>query len=66
MLKDEQNRSYNGGGDAIPLKIWSDFSSLQYIVFQFKQIHLGFDQNLFKCTDKLFCTLSFEGKIDNT
>ena len=31
MLKDEQNRSYNGGGDAIPLKIWSDFSSLQYI-----------------------------------
>ena len=28
--KDEQNRSHNGGGDAIPLKIWSDFSSRQY------------------------------------
>ena len=30
MLKDEQNCSYNGGGDAKPLKIWSDFSSMQY------------------------------------
>ena len=30
MVKDEQNCSYNGGGDAIPLKIWSDFSSIQY------------------------------------
>ena len=33
MLKDEQNRCYNGGGDSIPLKIWSDFSSLQYTPF---------------------------------
>ena len=32
MLKDEQNCSYNGGGDARPLKIWSDFSSIQYVV----------------------------------
>ena len=31
MLKDEQNRYYNDGGDAIPLKIWSDFSSLHII-----------------------------------
>ena len=30
MIKDEKNRSYNGGGDAMPLKIWSDFSSIQY------------------------------------
>ena len=25
MLKDEKNRSYNGGRDARPLKIWPDF-----------------------------------------
>ena len=31
MLKYEQNRCLIGGGDAILLKIWSDFSSLQYI-----------------------------------
>ena len=30
MLKDEQNRSENGGGDAIFLRIWSEFSSGQY------------------------------------
>ena len=30
MLKDEQNHSYNGGGNAMTLKTWSDFSSLQY------------------------------------
>ena len=30
MLKDEKNGSYNGGVDAMPLKIWSDLSSLQY------------------------------------
>ena len=30
MLKDEQNCSYNDGGDAKPPKIWSDFSFLQY------------------------------------
>ena len=30
MLKDEQNCSHNGGGDANPLKTWSDFSSIQY------------------------------------
>ena len=32
MLKDEQNCSYNGGGYAMPLKTWSDFSSIQYFV----------------------------------
>ena len=31
MLKDEQNCFYNGGGEARPLKIWSDFSSIQYV-----------------------------------
>ena len=31
MLKDEQNRSYNGGVVASPLKIWSEFSSLLYV-----------------------------------
>ena len=31
MLKDDSNFSYNGGGDANPLKIWSEFSSIQYI-----------------------------------
>ena len=31
MLKDEQNRSYNGGGDAKLLKTWSDFSSLRTV-----------------------------------
>ena len=30
MLKDEQNCSFNGGGDAKPLKTWSEFSSIQY------------------------------------
>ena len=30
LLKDEQNRSQNGGGDAIALRIWSEFSFLQY------------------------------------
>ena len=30
MLKDEQDCSYNGGGDARPLRSWSDFSTLQY------------------------------------
>ena len=34
MLKDEQDRSYNSGVYAIPLKIWSDFSSIQYPRFQ--------------------------------
>ena len=29
-MKDEQNCSYNNGGDAYLLKIWSDFSSIQY------------------------------------
>ena len=29
-MKDEQNYSYNGGGDAYLLKTWSDFSSIQY------------------------------------
>ena len=36
MLKDEQKRSNNGGGDAIPLKTWSDFSFLQYAPYDFK------------------------------
>ena len=31
MLKDEQDFSYGGGGDASPLKTWSDFSSVQYV-----------------------------------
>ena len=30
MLKDEQNRSYIGGGDAIVLRLWSGISYLQY------------------------------------
>ena len=30
--KYEQDCSYNGGGDARPLRIWSDFSTLQYII----------------------------------
>ena len=30
MLKDEQDCSYNGGGDARPLKTWLDLSSAQY------------------------------------
>ena len=29
-MKDEQNCSYNGGGDVYLLKTCSDFSSLQY------------------------------------
>ena len=29
MLKDRQNRPFNDGGDAKPLKTWSDSSSLQ-------------------------------------
>ena len=29
-MKDEQNYSYNGGGDAYLLKIWSDSSSIHY------------------------------------
>ena len=41
MLKDEQNRSYNGGGDARPLKIWSDFSSIQYRNISILQSELG-------------------------
>ena len=31
MLKYEQDFFHNGGGDARPLRSWSDFSSLQYI-----------------------------------
>ena len=30
MLKDEQNRSYIGGGDAIVLRLWSGTSYRQY------------------------------------
>ena len=30
MLKDEQDLSHNGGGDARPLKTWSEFSTMQY------------------------------------
>ena len=30
MLKDEQDYFSIGGGDARPLKTWSDFSSVQY------------------------------------
>ena len=30
MLKDEEDFSYNGGGDARPMKTWSDFSSAPY------------------------------------
>ena len=41
-MKDEQNCSYNGGGDAYLLKIWSDFSSLPlfscYVVLSFYTI----------------------------
>ena len=33
-MKDEQNCSNNGGGDAYLLKIWSDFSSIQYLKIQ--------------------------------
>ena len=49
MLKYEQNRSYNGGGDAMPLKIWSDFSSLQYSATLF-EIYFSFllDRDFFK------------------
>ena len=32
MLKDEQDCSYNGGGDARPLKTWLDFSSARYCI----------------------------------
>ena len=31
MLKYEQNCSHVGGGDAIPLKTWSPFSTVKYI-----------------------------------
>ena len=31
MLKDEKIIFYIGGGDTRPLKIWSDFSYIQYI-----------------------------------
>ena len=37
-----------------------------YILFQFEQIHLGFDHNQFEYTYELFCTMLFEGKIYNT
>ena len=30
------------------------FHIIFYFVFQFKQIHLGFDQNIFECTNELF------------
>ena len=33
MLKDEQNRSYNGGEVSRPLKKRSDFSSRQYLCY---------------------------------
>ena len=33
MLKDDQDYSYNGGGDAKPQKTWSDFSTMQYMKF---------------------------------
>ena len=29
MIKDEQDFPYIGGGDSRPLRIWSDFSSVQ-------------------------------------
>ena len=41
MLKDEQNRSYNGGGVSRPLKIWSDFSYIQYMEINTKPDFLG-------------------------
>ena len=36
MLKDKQNCSYNGGGDAKPLKTWPYFSFIKYRVFNVK------------------------------
>ena len=35
MLKDEQDCSYNGGGDARPLRSWSDFPTIQYSISSF-------------------------------
>ena len=32
-LKDKKNYFCNGGGDAYLLKIWSDFSSIQYTIY---------------------------------
>ena len=31
-MKDEKKCYYNGGGDAYLLKMWSDFSSIQYVL----------------------------------
>ena len=42
------------------------FHIIGYIVFKFKQINLGFDQNPFKCPYKLFCNLLFDREIHNT
>ena len=33
IIKDEQNFYYNGGGDAIPQKIWSHFSTIKYYLY---------------------------------
>ena len=35
MLKYDQDCSYNGGGDAKPLRSWSDFSTMQYIYYKY-------------------------------
>ena len=39
MLKDEQNRSKNGGGDAIVLRLWSGISAIQYMKYVKVQIN---------------------------
>ena len=39
MLKDEQDCFYIDGGDARPLKTWSEYSSAQY-VRSIYQIHM--------------------------
>ena len=42
------------------------FHIIGYNWFQIKQIHLGLDQIIFECTCVYFCTLLFEGKLENT